>query len=139
MQANIHQAGKATRQVTGFMHHRICQHAACLPSLQQRVGRCRKPADMSWFKRHQTAVALAQNLQKILCQYGIEGQAGRQLHQQGAKFFTQAADLRQKVVEQPTLIREGGESPAVASAGASGKRLACMKTLPLASKISLFC
>lgn len=94
---------------------------------------------MSRFKRHQTAVAFAQNLQKILRQYGIEGQAGRQLRQQGSKFFTQAADLRQKVVEQPTLIREGGESPAVASAGSSGKRLACMKTLPLASKISLFC
>ena len=56
---------------------------------------------MARLQRHRAAVAPAQALQEIPHQRGIEGQAGRQLHQQATEFFTQAGGLRQKLVEQP--------------------------------------
>ena len=89
------------------MHHRIGQHASHLPGPQQRVGKgLELPAGMARLQRHRAGMAVAQGSQEIPNDNRIEPQAGWQLHQQPAEVLSQAADLRQKGIEQRRSVEQ---------------------------------
>src|SRR5688572_13138524 len=109
MKSKVREPAPPARFAVGVRPRRVGGDARDLELLHQPIGATPEPARVSRLQRDSACKSFAQNGEEAARDTRVEGQAGRQLHQQAAQSLSQRREILEKRIEK----RRGANQPLV--------------------------